>query len=185
MKWTIVRYLPVFACGLVSFHLYERIAQYAAPRREVGTLLLGLSFVLLAMLLGGSLPFLVDSDALNWKAIIFGALVIGLAIHPTPLLVNPATLFLGKLSFSLYLIHPILLHALSPLYQEICAWPAPLSFKWLASLGLTLGFLVPLSYISFQLVEQPGIRLGSRLVKRLGRPTHPADAKPGAAGGAR
>lgn len=165
MKWSIARHLPVFACGMLSFHICTIILRNGSPGRERGIFIVGLALLLFTALLQGSTPGLLDSY--YWQAIMFSALLVGLAIHPTAVLVNRLTAFLGKLSYSLYLIHPILIHSLSPVYHKIYAWQAPLTVRWGASVALTLALLVLLAYLTYRLVEKPGMRLGAKAVARI------------------
>jgi peptidoglycan/LPS O-acetylase OafA/YrhL len=68
-------------------------------------------------------------------------------------------LFFGKISYSVYLYHAIILLALVYLlYPRV-----PMYLLWI--LGFTLTICV--SYLSYKYVEQPAIRLGSILVRNV------------------
>ena len=116
-------------------------------------------------LLSGKLNFLLDG--LYWQALIFSCLLLGLAILPWRPLVNRTTLFYGAISYSFYLNHPTLVVALTPAYKRIYAWPLRPTFQYGISLALTVGLLTLLSYATYRLIEQPSIRLGSTLIRRM------------------
>jgi len=63
--------------------------------------------------------------------------------------------FLGNVSYSVYLLHPFAYRAVNAL------WPAsgPSGLKFITALGVTLGFAA----LVYQLLERPAIRLGRRL----------------------
>ncbi len=91
------------------------------------------------------------------------AVVILLALNTKSfqrLLRNPVLLFLGKISFSLYLTHAIVLQIVVRILHD----RVPL---WL-SLLVTLVAVVPVAALFFQLVERPALNL-SKWIGRWGR----------------
>jgi len=93
----------------------------------------------------------------------FVAALLALAMYPVRLVVNRLTRFLGKLSYSLYLIHPPLILALIPVYRQVYGWALPLSVQYVIVVLLTFGVLITLAWLAYTLVEAPGIRLGKRI----------------------
>jgi peptidoglycan/LPS O-acetylase OafA/YrhL len=75
------------------------------------------------------------------------------------LLELPPLPFLGKISYSLYLYHAIVLFAVVHLVGNRLG--APLTLAIVAVL------IVPVSYVGYVLIEHPGMRLGSRLSRKL------------------
>jgi len=78
--------------------------------------------------------------------------------------------FMADTSYSVYLIHfPILLFVTS----WFCAHPGYVSLSPMVRLGILWGLMVgityPLAFISFKLIEQPGIKAGQHVVKTFGR----------------
>ena len=74
-------------------------------------------------------------------------------------------LFLGKISYSIYLIHvPILyvvFHVLVHMNPRLMGWEF-----FAAALPLTLGLTVAFSFITYLLVERPGIQVGNIVARK-------------------
>ena len=93
-------------------------------------------------------------------------LALGLAMWPTRWLVNRATAYLGKVSYSLYLLHPTVIYLLTPMYRRIYDGTDQLSLALLASLAVTMAIVLPLSSLAYRFIEKPGIQLGRRIAAR-------------------
>jgi len=98
---------------------------------------------------------------------VFACMFMGLALSPWRLVVNRATRFLGKISYSVYLVHTTVIFFLAPVYHWIYRHAPSLTACFLASLALTLLLVLPLSWLTYRFVEEPGIRLGKRISRRL------------------
>ena len=78
-----------------------------------------------------------------------------------------AALFLGDVSYSIYLTHWLLLIVAAHTARVVApAWDGGEAWK----IGF-LAALIPVSYLSFRFVELPTRRWGRRLVSRLGHPS--------------
>ena len=168
VQFGLLRHLPVFAFGILAWRAYDRFIARRTPPLSVGVALLLGAACLYACLLRGALgpgPF---TDAYYWQAVIYCAVVLGAAIHPSRIIVNRLTLFMGKVSYSLYLLHPFVVLPMIPIYRAIEAkgWPSTIGFGLCAA--LTLGTTVALAAVIYALIEAPGMRLGKRLTARLG-----------------
>jgi hypothetical protein len=49
----------------------------------------------------------------------YGAIVLALSVHRSGLPVDSVTLYLGRISYSLYLLHPVIIFALTPFYRSV------------------------------------------------------------------
>jgi len=157
--------LPIFALGVVTFYIFEKFIQNKSISRSWGYLLLAASFFGASAWFDGNVRFLMDS--LYWQAIIYSLLLLGLAVVPFGLFVNRLALFWGKLSYSLYLNHPTFAFALAPLYRIIYASSLPVSVKYIICFLIVLALVTAISFITFHLIEKPGMDLGTKLIKRF------------------
>ena len=164
----IVRYLPIFAGGILVYRLYDRFIKGTPPSPAAGWVLLLSALYLHASLISGRLGVGVFSDAYYWQMIIFGLLILSISIHPNAFVVNRLTSYCGKISYSIYLLHPLVIYFLIPVFRSIenLGWPNTISFGLCAA--LTLGITAAAATVTYQLVELPGMALGRHLIRRAG-----------------
>jgi peptidoglycan/LPS O-acetylase OafA/YrhL len=156
---SVLRHLPIFALGIAAFRFYERFSQR-------GNIARNLALLVVAMVLFQGSAMIFETffhERYYFQGPWFVAALLGLAIFPVPIIVNRLTRFLGKLSYSLYLIHPPLILALIPAYRQVYGWALPLSLKYIIVVVLTFGLLITLAWLAYTLVEAPGIRFGKRI----------------------
>lgn len=173
LHWSVLRHMPIFAVGMLLYHLFVSDAHArldAEQRKSYGNALLWAGVFLLAALLQGWLPN-VFGDGYYWQGIVFGFIFAGLALYPWRILVNRATRFLGKISYSVYLSHTTAIFFLAPVYRLIYSGSPSLSLAFLACLALTLAIVLPISILTYKVIEEPGITLGKRIARRMvGKP---------------
>jgi peptidoglycan/LPS O-acetylase OafA/YrhL len=76
--------------------------------------------------------------------------------------------FIGKVSFSIYLIHFLVLILLTPrMFQLLNAPQTALPFAWWLGLTFTVIMTIGLAALSHRLVEVPSMALGKSLPKRI------------------
>lgn len=157
--------LPMFAFGIVLYFFTRNSTNttsfrylYIPVYLMIGILFLNNGFKKFST--DGLIPeFVIDST------IVFVPLIIVLMRYPIKILVNRITIYLGKISYSLYLTHAIIIHFLNELL-------APNTFGFglfnylLYFLLITIGSVI-LSSITYYFIEKPGIALGRRLIDRL------------------
>ncbi|MGF6773288.1 peptidoglycan/LPS O-acetylase OafA/YrhL [Paraburkholderia sp. GAS199] len=162
-----LHYLLMFVAGAaLAKHRRELMARLSgtpAARRFgyavlAGSLLLYVAARPISFLASG-----VVSDYLfDWLVLLAVCGVIASAISVAPfarlLLVWPLP-FLGKISYSLYLFHAVVLLAV---VHATHSWLGPTS-----SLILAAVLIVPVSYLAYVGLERPGMRLGSLLARKL------------------
>lgn len=141
------------------------------------------SMIILATMFSGTVLYRAESGQIPWRAAWVVALVpvasvwlfqgtnerlataaawatfaVGMAMRHRA--VPRMLAWLGMISYSLYLLHPLLLETVDGLLPD----PAELPLGWrLALLVAVLGALVALSALTWRLVEKPAQRLGKRL----------------------
>ncbi len=156
--------LPVFALGVLLYYLLRD--RRNRPDRPLGWLSLvaaGGVFAAIFWQLGPLAPPPLPAVVLVGVS----CLLFGFALHQTqsPLLVNPLTVFLGKISYSLYFVHFAVFQGLFRL------WPAGLAVTgwWSTPLALLLVLATAgaISAATYRWIELPGMALGRRWVARL------------------
>jgi peptidoglycan/LPS O-acetylase OafA/YrhL len=171
LQWSAFKHFPTFALGVVLYFAFQRYSgagKGAADLRSVGCALFLAGVFGYCAMLQGWLPA-VFGDAYGWAGVLCAVLAFGLSLWPTRLLVNGATGYLGKVSYSLYLLHPTVVYLLTPVYRSIYGATSSLSLAFLAflaSLALTMSIVLPLAGLSYRFIEKPGIELGRRIAAR-------------------
>lgn len=171
--------LPVFGLGFVVFFVFQRIRDDQTT--PIGLLppaarpIAGYALLLVFVTLVFTIPLhefqLVKPHFLFGVA--FAVLTIALALHETPLLVNPFWTWLGKISFSAYLVHSpieVALEARCDASEAMRHWYRghPLSYVGLLFVGTLAGTML-VATVTYFLIEQPGQAIGRHLIRRLER----------------
>jgi peptidoglycan/LPS O-acetylase OafA/YrhL len=165
----LLRHLPVFLYGIAAYHLFNALITVpAATAHRYCLAALVAGSVLLVALVVGSAQAVVGPGA-GW--VLFGAayaaVLMGLSRFPVRLLVNRVTTWLGQVSYSLYLGHPIVVALLMPVFRRIYAAVPQPDLAWLACAALTLAIALPLAQLGYRVIEVPGIRAGHRVLAAL------------------
>ena len=122
-----------------------------------------------AALLAFSFALLLQSPALAiWLLVVLALCGAGHGLAGAPersvlaVLQFRVTRYLGKVSYSLYLVHMIALYAmmylLGPRFADVSQW-----HFWILLFGLTAGLSIAAASVMFHFIEQPFINLGRRL----------------------
>ncbi|GAA4003300.1 acyltransferase [Hymenobacter fastidiosus] len=159
--------LPTFAMGIVLYFLLRPAAAPLAgppdPARA-GLLLLTVALLAARFTLGELVP--------NYLCfgVCFVLLTYALAQYPVRALVNPFTIYVGKISYSMYLTHLAVLHMMQQfqltdfiLKPDLGAGLANYGLRYLTLLGLDLA----VATLTYQLIEKPGMVLSKRLIDWL------------------
>ncbi len=162
-----LQHLPVFVCGIIIYRLFfdYMIKTTRKSRQLYGTI------SILAFILFYGLLLTENMQNLLWgrtilHGICFSLLVLGLALNPFRFLVNAKTAYLGKISYSMYLFHPLIIFTIIPVYHRIYdIMPADIA-GYVVSLLLTLLLLIAVSLMAYRYIERSGIMLGENVIGR-------------------
>jgi peptidoglycan/LPS O-acetylase OafA/YrhL len=151
---------PVFFLGIILFFALKKISIKSKSKTYV---LFALSSICLAAT-SYFMPvmdpnFIVPEHIV--VALFFSINIFLLAQHPLILFNNQITRFLGEISFSLYLVHFIVVYVLA----EYCPLPAEPFTKYFTLLFFTLVISVIISKITYHFIELKGIRFGNNFTK--------------------
>jgi peptidoglycan/LPS O-acetylase OafA/YrhL len=175
VQWSVFRHFPIFAMGAVIFYLVKSHIENPHPvdRTDQGHMLLLLGVFGYMALLNGWLP---DVFGLSyyWQGVIYGLLLTGLCLAPLKIIVNRITEHLGKVSYSLYLVHPTVVYLLIPTYQRVYKHVHTASAAMILCYAMTLAIVLLISEFTFRLVEEPGIKLGKIVYRKWVAGTTPA-----------
>lgn len=105
-----------------------------------------------------------------WFSIPLFFIALALSMKPIRFFVNKYMSFLGTISFSVYLLHFIIVPGVSNFITS--AFPYIPSGKvavllWVEIVAVTVLLTVPLAYITYRYIERPGIELGNRIITRI------------------
>ena len=161
-----VGYLPsqlhYFAVGILSFYAYRHSSWYIGLNAAVRTV--ALLFVLVALYFGTAnpLPWMV------WLAVMH--VVLNTRTSSTSFLSrisdSPALLWLGEVSYSVYLLHiPILYLVFAVLLRLSTSWEQGRFL--IVALALIVPLTLVLAALTHKFIELPGVRLGRRLAKQI------------------
>jgi peptidoglycan/LPS O-acetylase OafA/YrhL len=157
--------LPVFACGIFAYRTLKAMPETMRSKRN-GLLVLAAAVMFLFSVVGISDHRLIPTQV--FFALGFLLLVVALAIYPLRLLVNPAICGLGRISYSCYLMHFGIMLALMPQFSFFSRLFFSHSLKaYVVLFGATVVLTVLVSLITYNVIEQPFIRLGAYLAHRL------------------
>ena len=158
---SIIRHFPVFVWGMVLFHCGEYAKRVTRWHIPLSLLLCGAAVVSFNAM--GRLPQCLEMNY-YLQIIPFTCLFLGLLLFPLPILVSSATAFLGTISYSTYLLHPLVIVAVRPIFPRLAELNLgqPLTFALCAA--LTLAVVLPLAYFFYIYVEKPGIWCGKRIM---------------------
>lgn len=167
-QWFFPRFLPEFSMGAVAYFLLRdhvpRLKQNTQVAGALGLLLvLAATYVYIAIMQNTGQLGLPDNRYA--KAVCCLLLVVGLSLRVLKVLVNKATVFLGKISYSIYLAQPTAILLLEPIYKKIYAASSgdiSVSVAFVSCFLITLTVVIPFATLSYYLVEKPGIKLGKR-----------------------
>ena len=163
-QWSILRHFPIFTGGIVLFYAIEKIQNIDLRFRNLLGWTLCLSFIPTYKYL--DMISAIPGMAYYAQLIPFGLLLTGLSITPLPVLVSYPAALLGKMSYSVYLLHPLVIIKTMHVYPKIYALDLGVTVSFALCACLTLSVLLPLAYISYVYIEKPGIDLGKWLVRR-------------------
>jgi peptidoglycan/LPS O-acetylase OafA/YrhL len=165
----LLRHLPVFTYGILAYHLFTGLAATEPHRaaRIGGGVLLGAAALWVALVAAYATGHVRPAVAWGLFGLCYAALLVGMSRVHLGLVVNRATGYLGQISYSLYLMHPIVVSVLVPLFRRIqAAVPQP-TLAYLACAALTLAVALPLAHLGYRWVEVPGIRAGHRVLAAI------------------
>lgn len=149
-----------FGCFAFGILLYFLTRQNVFP--QLRRFWINLAAMLLSLVLGIVAAIQPFSFPLNvhMVALSFGLGALCLSYVPWRLIVNSFTIFMGKISYSAYLIHFLVLIKIFPFITA-----DDIFVRFLLLVAGALPLTIALSYVSYRVIELPAIEMGRRLIK--------------------
>lgn len=154
--------LPVFACGIILYFLVT------SPKEEWT---INPSLVLVTSIL-----YLIDLS--SGRYMLFGPhllfsiafILLGYCLSKKDfwIFVNPITTYIGKVSYSMYLVHFAILYWLTRL-KLVDLVPANPILNYCVRYLCVLVLSTVISTVFYNIIEVPFQRLGARLIRRTGK----------------
>ena len=180
MHHNFVTNAPYFVWGILAYHIHCKVSSLGQEiRRPVCWALCALALgSILTLYYGTSLYQYFSSRGLRttWEmlwGVPFATVCVAMALHPSRLLSNPVTRYLGTISFSLYLVHPIIVWGFGKLgvYSWVYAlFPGSEVAGYLGSMAVALSAVTAISVFTFNFIEKPGMEWGKRWARRTPQP---------------
>ena len=155
---------PIFLLGITGYFIWKEVMPSIIGQKQLSIMLLGMA----AMFYRSLLPF--TNVTLYQSSLVCLLLLLALSLYPWKILVNTVTRFLGRISYSIYLLHGFVVYYLHRFADR--AQLRPWSHLAFCFCGTVL-IVTPLSYATWRWIEEPGIRLGRSVIARLERRNAP------------
>jgi peptidoglycan/LPS O-acetylase OafA/YrhL len=150
--------LPVFLIGITLFLLMKNV--WSQKDKKMLKIFTVFSIILLIIQFTFKLHFI---PGYYLYGIFFGFLIYFLSVKPIRLLVNPVTVHIGKVSYSIYLSHIIVLYFLAK-NNLINYYPQYPILNFILRFSLLLLISTCVATVLYYLIERPGEKLGKKII---------------------
>lgn len=148
--------LPVFMAGFVIFFLWKR----APAGTWLAQALLAISVALYASLIAGHM---IAPMTIAHYTVMMMCFALSIILKPNVLFDNLVTRWIGKVSYSAYLIHMYVIYRLQDQGWALFAPPVGGDSLWMATFLLVLSITIAISSLTYTMIELPMMRLGSSI----------------------
>lgn len=158
-----------FVMGLLAYRLQHTMARDSVLARWVfPTVALSLFGFLMLTALDQPLKRAGRVDLLLW-VVGFSALAVWQCQRPSRGIANWFFEHVGERSYSVYLLHPVVIPFLRTPLQQLNGWLASYlgPYAFFVSAVLVIGVLLLASEITYRFIEVPGIRFGRRITSAV------------------
>lgn len=160
-------HLPTFFVGMLVYRVYsEKLYLVLGCDLRVFALFFGFIGLLITMQKGGA-GLLSAIDNVFQISILYGMILLGLSGLSADNSLLREFQFIGKLSYSFYLWHIVVIYIYRELFFYIDGSLLPSVIKFMLSFLLVTLITLIVSKISYKYIELPGIRMGEYIKMKL------------------
>lgn len=165
--------IGVFGLGFIFFHLFfslqpPPVKETDPARKSKSLIFFMIFFYLIAALL--TTEFQLRTYILFPRHFVYGIAFLifayALSLYPSPIFVNQLTKRIGEISYSMYLIHPLILKMIKKMTGGITI-PFHQDIRFLLAFGSLVLLTYALSSITHTYIEKPGMALGRRIIAQM------------------
>ena len=164
-NWFLYFWFPnqaaVFILGITLFFAIQKYSIKSKPYTYAGVAAATLLLLIFTYFKRDIDPIVIIPEHIL-VAIFFSMNIFFLSQHQVKIFDNRLTRFFGEISFSLYLVHFIVIKLL----VDHCPLPSNAFAKYATLLALTLAMSSIISQVTYRYIELAGIRAGSRYIKQ-------------------
>ncbi len=166
-RFCLIRNMPIFMLGILVFHMRTRLHSSGTTSRKHGLPILGLATLLFVIAV--KMMRVYNQAGAYAISLAYAGIAVGLDYFPTRVLVNRVTRYLGKISYSVYLLHPVVITYVGSWKGWINAMSDSPWNRAVIGVITVVSLVTAMASLTYRYIEQPGMDFGKALIGRLNR----------------
>lgn len=161
---SILHHLPHFIMGIVTYHIYEATKDKSLNRIACLVFLLAMPALIFTLIAYKVISYNILGDRSTSCSLLFSMLLIGVSRVPFKAVVNKFTMYVGKVSYSVYLIHANVIYFSGSYISSLLEGHIYNGWAYVLCLLSVLTITLTLSTLSYEMIEKKGNRLGRNFI---------------------
>ena len=158
----------IFIYGVVAFNIYVYLKSIDEKFRSTYLLMfyvLLIAMIFVCVIFYNRFSEIFYNRSYYW-GVVFMLLTLTQCLKPMPIFDNTLFRRCGDLSFSIYLVHPIVIYNLSSIYKYIYSTIGFDGLSFVICCLITLGVVYPLSVVLNKFIETKGVHIAEGYIKK-------------------